>query len=100
MRKLGIAVEGNKGVAVAESSAGVVSLLNTGKAQLGILYATDAVGQPGFKLALALPDHPPIDYVAAVANDPKSDTRPFLAFLKSPEAKAAFTSSGLRMIDD
>jgi molybdate transport system substrate-binding protein len=100
LRKLGIAVEGNKGVAVAESSAGVVSLLNTGKAQLGILYATDAVGQPGFKLALALPDHPPIDYVAAVANDPKSDTRPFLAFLKSPEAKAAFTSSGLRMIDD
>jgi molybdenum ABC transporter molybdate-binding protein len=100
LRKLGIAVEGNKGVAVAESSAGVVSLLNTGKAQLGILYATDAVGQPGFKLALALPDHPPIDYVAAVANDPKSDTRPFMAFLKSPEAKAAFTSSGLRMIDD
>jgi molybdate transport system substrate-binding protein len=98
LRKLGIAVEGNKGVAVAESSAGVVSLLNTGKAQLGILYATDAVGQPGFKLAL--PDHPPIDYVAAVANDPKSDTRPFLAFLKSPEAKATFTSSGLQTIDE
>jgi len=100
LRKLGIAVDGNKSVAVAESSAGVVSLLNTGKAQLGIVYATDAVGQPGFKLALALPDHPPIDYVVAVANDPKSDTRPFLAFLKSPEAKATFTSSGLQAIDE
>jgi molybdenum ABC transporter molybdate-binding protein len=100
LRKLGIAVDGNRGVAVAESSAGVVSLLNTGKAQLGIVYATDAVGQPGFKLALALPDHPPIDYVAAVANDPKSDPQPFMAFLKSAQAKATFTSSGLQVIDD
>ncbi|MET0633481.1 MAG: molybdate ABC transporter substrate-binding protein [Xanthobacteraceae bacterium] len=103
LRKLGIAVDDDsKSVAVAESSAGVVDLLATGKARLGIVYATDAAGQPGFKLALPLSgfDHPPIDYVAAVASDPKSDTRPFLAFLKSPEAKATFTSSGLQAIDE
>jgi molybdenum ABC transporter molybdate-binding protein len=103
LRKLGIAVDDdNKSVAVAESSAGVVDLLATGKAQLGIVYATDAAGQPGFKLALPLSGfgHPPIDYVAAAASDPKSDTRPFLAFLQSPEAKATFRSSGLQAIDE
>jgi ABC-type molybdate transport system substrate-binding protein len=46
LRKLGIVVDDNKIVAVAESSAGVVNLLATGKAQLGIVYATDAVRQP------------------------------------------------------
>jgi molybdenum ABC transporter molybdate-binding protein len=103
LRKLGIAVDDdNKSVAVAESSAGVVDLLATGKAQLGIVYATDAAGQPGFNLALPLSgfDHPPIDYIVAVASDPKSDTRPFLAFLQSPEAKATFRSSGLQAIDE
>ena len=103
LRKLGIVVDDdNNSVAVAESSAGVVDLLATGKARLGIVYATDAAGQPGFKLALPLSGfgHPPIDYVAAVASDPKSDTRPFLAFLKSPEAKATFRSSGLQAIDE
>jgi ABC-type molybdate transport system substrate-binding protein len=49
LRKLGITVDdSNKAVAVAESSAGVVSLLSANKAQLGIVYATDALS--GFKL--------------------------------------------------
>jgi len=61
LRKLGIvADDNNRDVAVAESSAGVVSLLATGKARLGIVYATDAAGQPGFKLAVPLTElgHP------------------------------------------
>ena len=75
---------------VAESSAGVVSILATNRARLGIVYATDAAAPADFKLTLPLAglDHPPIEYVVAVANDPKSDPRPFLAFLTSPQAKA------------
>src|SRR5258706_912169 len=53
LRKIGVAVDDNKAVAVAESSAGVVSLLATNKAELGIVYSTDATA--GFKLAVALP---------------------------------------------
>ena len=59
-------------------------------------------GSPASSLPFRFQDfgHPPIDYVAAAASDPKSDTRPFLAFLQSPEAKATFRSSGLQAIDE
>ena len=101
LRKIGAVVDdGNKAVAVAESTAGVVSLLAADKAELGIVYSTDATA--GFKLAVALPalDQPPIEYVVAQARDPQSDTLPFMTFLKSAEAKAAFKSAGLAPIDD
>jgi molybdate transport system substrate-binding protein len=101
LRKIGIVVDdGNKAVAVAESSAGVVSFLATNKARLGIVYSTDATA--GFNLAVALPvlDQPPIEYVVAQARDPQSDTKPFMTFLKSAEAKAAFKSAGLAPIDE
>jgi molybdate transport system substrate-binding protein len=101
LRRIGIGVDdANKSVAVAESSAGVVNLLATNKARLGIVYATDAVA--GFKLMAPLPalDRPPIDYVVAQARDPAMDTRPFIAFLRSAEAKAALKSAGLQLIDE
>jgi len=97
LRKLGIVVDdGNKTVAVAESSAGVIDWLAGRKAQLGIVYATDAVN--GFRLLVPLPV-PAIDYVVAQARDPALDTRPFMTFLKSPEARAAFKAAGLQSID-
>ena len=91
LRKIGIAVDDSKAVAVAESSAGVVNLLATDKARLGIVYSTDATA--GFKLVvpLAVLDQPPIEYVVARARDPQSDTQPFMAFVKS---------AGLAPIDD
>jgi molybdate transport system substrate-binding protein len=101
LRRIGIGVDdANKSVAVAESSAGVVSLLATNKARLGIVYATDAAA--GFKLVAPLPalDRPPIEYVVAQARDPAMDTRPFIAFLRSAEAKATLKSAGLQLIDE
>jgi molybdenum ABC transporter molybdate-binding protein len=101
LHKLGIAVsEDSKTIAVAESSAGVVNMLSTGKAEVGIVYASDATTP--FRLALPLPAsaHAPIEYVAATARDPASDTQPFMAFLKSAEAKATFRAAGLIPIDE
>ena len=99
LRKIGIVVDdGNKAVAVAESTAGVISLLATNKAQLGIVYSSDATASSA--VALAMLDLPPIEYVVAQARDPQSDTRPFMTFLKSAEAKAVFRSAGLAPIDD
>jgi len=99
LRKIGIVVDdGNKAVAVAESTAGVISLLATNKAQLGIVYSSDATA--GSAVAVAMLDLPPIEYVVAQARDPQSDTGPFMTFLKSAEAKAVFRSAGLAPIDD
>ena len=100
LRRIDIAVDDNRAVAVAESSAGVVSLIATDKARLGIVYSTDATS--GFKLVVPLPllDQPPIEYVVAQARDPQSDTRPFMTFVKSAAAKAAFKAAGLAPIDD
>jgi molybdate transport system substrate-binding protein len=99
LRKIGIVVDDrNKAVAVAESTAGVISLLATNKAQLGIVYSSDATASSA--VALAMLDLPPIEYVVAQARDPQSDTRPFMTFLKSAEAKAVFGSAGLAPIDD
>jgi molybdenum ABC transporter molybdate-binding protein len=101
LRRLGVAVDdSNKMIAVAESSGGVISFLSTGKAALGIVYATDATA--GFKLVVPLPalDQPPIEYVVAQARDPQLDTEPFMTFLKSAEAKATFKSANLAPIED
>ena len=101
LRRIGIGVDdANKSVAVAESAAGVVNLLTSGNARLGIVYATDAA--VGFKLAVPLPasDWPPMEYVVAQARDPALDTRSFIAFLRSAEAKAALKSAGLQLINE
>ena len=101
LRRLGIAIDDrSKAIVIAESSAGVLSFLATGKAQLGIVYASDALA--GFPLAAALPTtgEPPIEYIVAKARDPALDTQPFMTFLKSPEAKATFKSAGLVPIDE
>jgi hypothetical protein len=77
----------------------VVNMLAADKAQLGIVYASDAT--LGFPLARPLSaDQPPIEYVVAQARDPVSDTRPFLAFLKSQPAQATFKAAGLLPIDE
>ena len=101
LRKVGIVVDdSNKSIAISESSAGVLSMLAAGKAQLGIVYASDATA--GLPLIVALPatDQPPIEYIVATARDPALNTQPFMTFLKSAEAKAAFKSAGLAPIDE
>jgi molybdate transport system substrate-binding protein len=99
LRRIGIAADNNRAVAVAESSAGVVNLLAIDKAELGIVYSTDAIA--GFNLVVPLPlvGQPPIEYVVAQARDPQSDTQPFVTFVKSAAAKAAFKSAGLAPIE-
>jgi molybdate transport system substrate-binding protein len=100
LRKLGIdAGYASRDLAVAESSADVVSLLSAGAARLGIVYATDAAG---FRLRVPLPsaEYVPIEYVVAKARDPQSNVGPFMTFIQSAEAKTAFRTAGLRTVGD
>ena len=78
LRKIGVMVDdNNKSVAVAESSAGVVSLLSSDKAQLGIVYASDATAGFSSNSSLPTPDQPAIEYIVAKVRDPAVDTDRF-----------------------
>jgi molybdate transport system substrate-binding protein len=101
----GLNIDANSAkIAVAESSAGVLSMLSDNKVQLGIVYLTDALTRPALKILMPLAEstYPAINYVAAAtaSADEKSDTRGFLAFVKSDEATAVLRSAGLQPIRD
>jgi molybdate transport system substrate-binding protein len=105
LRAAGAPVEpAGTGVLVAENAAGVLQMLADGKADVGVVYASDAAAHPQFKVLATLDpaSHPAILYVAAQsANaDEQSDTDGFLAFLATPEAKAAVTAAGLTPVAD
>ena len=100
LRAAGVALDpAGRGVMVAESAAGVLQMLADGKADVGVVYASDAAADPTFKLLARLDSaaHPPIAYVAAQAAhaDEKSDSDGFIEFLASPAASAVVAAAGL-----
>ncbi len=101
LREAGIP-DDDRNIIVAENSAGVLTLLTDKMAQVGIVYATDAAARSDLPVATPLPaqSYPAIDYVVAEAMEPKSDTKPFLDFLGSAEAKAVFKAAGLQFVSE
>lgn len=68
-----------------------------GETPLGIVYATDAAITDKVRVVAIFPEnsHPPITYQAAIVKENNTKAaRAFLAFLKSPGAKAVFESYG------
>ncbi len=76
-----------------------LALVESGEADLGIAYITDARASEGLEAVLSLPEtsHEPIRYVAALVARAGSSraTRPFLEFLRGPEARKALLGAGL-----
>ncbi|CAG0909170.1 unnamed protein product [Cyprideis torosa] len=78
-----------------------LALVARGEAAYGIVYASDAVADPGVhRLADFPPDsHPPIRYPAArVAGRAGNAGRAFLAFLQGPQARLAFEAQGFTVL--
>ncbi|NNM71290.1 molybdate ABC transporter substrate-binding protein [Enterovirga aerilata] len=102
LEKLG-AWEGLKDrVAQAESVRAALLLVSRGEAPLGIVYATDAAADPNVKVLATFPadTHPPIVYPVAVTKEAASpDAAALLAFLRGPEARAAFEKQGFTVLD-
>jgi len=71
-----------------------------GEAPLGIVYATDARIDPQVRVVGTFAENPrePIVYPAALTRDAKPEAAAFLAYLKGPEARAAFERAGFTLL--
>jgi len=76
----------------------VLSYVETGNADAGIVYATDARQSPMVRVAAVAPEstHAPVVYPVAVIRTARdaAAARDFVAFLSGPEARAIFVSQG------
>jgi molybdate transport system substrate-binding protein len=84
-------------VAQAENVRAALALVARGEAPLGIVYASDALAEPGVRVVAEFAPslHPPIVYPAAiVAGRDRPETRALLAYLGSAEAQAIFRRWG------
>jgi molybdate transport system substrate-binding protein len=76
----------------------VLTYVETGNADAGFVYATDARTSGRVRVVATMPEtaHEPIVYPAAVVKTSTNQeaARTFVEFLGSPEAKAIFTRNG------
>jgi molybdate transport system substrate-binding protein len=89
-------------VAQADNVRAALLLVSRGEAPLGIVYATDAAADPAVKIVGRFPadSHPPIVYpAAAIASSKNPDAEAYLAFLRTPEAVAAFEKQGFTVLE-
>ena len=100
LRKLGAWDAAEPKFAFAESVRAALTLVARGEAVLGIVYSTDAKIEPGVKIVGTFPadSHPPIIYPAAATTTAKAEAADYLAFLRSPAAKAIFEKYGFTFL--
>jgi molybdate transport system substrate-binding protein len=100
LEKLGVWASVESKLAMAENVRAALVLVARGEAPLGIVYETDAKIDPGVKIIGIFPEdsHPPIIYPVALTKDAKPDAAQYLAFLRTPDAKAIFERYGFRVL--
>jgi molybdate transport system substrate-binding protein len=80
----------------------VLSYVQTGNADAGIVYATDASGAPNVRVVAVAPpgSHTPVLYPVAVmkSTHDAAAARAFAAFLAGPAARAIFEAHGFRAV--
>jgi molybdate transport system substrate-binding protein len=100
LEKLGAWRAAEPKFAMAESVRAALALVARGEAVLGIVYSTDAKVEPGVKIVGTFPadSHPAIIYPVAATATAKPGATGYLAFLRSPEAKATFEKYGFKFL--
>ena len=96
LQKLGAWAAAEAKFAFAENVRAALLLVSRGEAALGIVYSTDAKVDPGVKIVGTFPadSHPAIIYPVAATAIAKPEAAAYLAFLRSPPAKAIFEKYG------
>jgi len=96
LEKLGAWQAAEAKFAMADSVRAALTLVARGEAALGIVYATDAKVEPGVKIVGTFPadSHPAIIYPVAATTAAKPEASDYLAFLRSPAAKAVLEKYG------
>ncbi len=92
-------VEGK--VAQAENVRAALKLVAAGEAAAGIVYATDAVAEPGVKVIGTFPadSHPPIVYPVAQTTESKdAETGAWLKCIESDKAKPIYEEQGFTVL--
>ena len=101
LTSLGIWDEVEPKVAQADNVRAALALVATGEAPMGIVYATDAVAEPGVSVVGEFPadTRPPIVYPAAViADSTKPEAEAFLTYLTGAKARTAFEGQGFTVL--
>ncbi len=100
LQKLGVWAAVEPKLAMTANVRAALILVARGEAPLGIVYSTDAKVEPGVKIVGVFPEdsHPPIVYPVAATTGARPDALPYLAFLRSPAAKAIFESYGFTVL--
>ncbi len=86
-------------VVQADNVRAALALVALGEAPLGIVYATDAMAEPGVRVVAEFPaeSHPPITYPAAALTEAGA---PLMEFLQTPEAAEVFARHGFGVISE
>jgi molybdate transport system substrate-binding protein len=101
LESLGVWAQVQGKLAPAENVRATLALVARGETPLGIVYRTDAAAEPGVRIVGTFPNdsHPPIVYpVAMTASSSDPGAADFVAYLRSPAARAAFEKQGFTVL--
>lgn len=98
LKKLGLYAELQKKLIYAKDVRQVLTYVETGNADAGLVYRTDALISSRVRIVAPLPasSHAPIVYPAAIVKGTRheAEAREFVKFLSSPAARAVFARYG------
>lgn len=96
LQTLGLWDQVKDSLAQSENVRAALQLVALGEAPLGVVYASDAVAEPGVSVIATFPEtsHAPITYPAALTVGAAPEAAAFLDHLTSPGATAVFTANG------